>query len=120
MTFWLPLDVADEDNGCLVYIPGAHKQGLRPHGQGEVFGFSLGITDYGDADFAKEVVVPAEPGDVVVHHSLSIHRAGRNASDRKRDAIGLVYFGQSAKLNQEEAEAYTRQLYAQWAENGKL
>jgi len=120
LAIWMPLDIADEENGCLIYLPGAHKHDLRPHGKSEIFGFSLGITDYSDEDFANEVVVPTAPGDVVVHHSLSVHRADRNISDRKRDAVGLVYYGQSAKLKQQEAEVYIKQLHAQWAENGKL
>ena len=40
--------------------------------------FSQGVTDYGEADYAGEVPVPAEPGDVVIHHWQMVHRAGPN------------------------------------------
>lgn len=120
VTFWIPIDSVDEENGCLAYVPGSHKHGIRPHGKSEVLGFSQGILDYGDGDAAKEVMIHAEPGDVVVHHSVTIHRAGRNDSERLRRAIGLVYFAQRAKHDQEGSEAYSKQLFAEWAESGKI
>ena len=68
LTMWLALDTVDEKNGCLRYVSGAHKRPIRPHGPTEIFGFSQGVTDYGEDDYAGEVPVPAEPGDVVIHH----------------------------------------------------
>ena len=62
LTMWLALDTVDDENGCLRYISGTHKRPVRPHGPSGIFGFSLGVTDYGDADFAGEVPIPAEPG----------------------------------------------------------
>ena len=47
LTMWLGLDYADEENGCLRYVRGSHKKGLREHGRTQTLGFSQGITDFG-------------------------------------------------------------------------
>ena len=83
LTMWLALDTVDEGNGCLRYVSGAHKRPIRPHGPTEIFGFSQGVTDYGEADYAGEVPVPAEPGDVVIHH-WSDGPPGRAEHERPR------------------------------------
>ena len=122
LTMWLALDTADEENGCLRYISGAHKLPVRPHGPTEIFGFSQGVTDYGDADYAAEVPVPAEPGDVAIHHWQMVHRAGPNTSDRDRWGLGSVYHVAGAKPDAELQEARARDLEkkrAEWAAKGK-
>jgi phytanoyl-CoA hydroxylase len=80
VTMWLALDPVDECNGCVRYIPGSHRKGLRPHARTDVIGFSQGIIDYEKDDYAAEVPIRAEPGDLLVHHALTIHRADRNDS----------------------------------------
>lgn len=113
VTMWLALEDADEQNGCVYYIKGSHKPGMRTHGRTSTLGFSQGITDYGDNDHALEIPFPAKPGDLLVHHSLTIHRAGGNASDRSRKALGLIYFGASAKEDVEAKKAYMEKLNAE-------
>ncbi len=110
VTMWLALEDADEENGCVYYIKGSHKTGMRPHGRTSTLGFSQGITDYGDADHELEIPFPAKPGDLLVHHSLTIHRAGGNASERSRKALGLIYFGESAKEDLGAKNAYMKKL----------
>ena len=61
ITLWLALDVIDEENGCVRYVPGTHKQGMRPHQRSNVIGFSQGITDYGDQDMVNERPICARP-----------------------------------------------------------
>jgi phytanoyl-CoA hydroxylase len=60
---------------------------------------------------ANEVSFPAKPGDLLVHHSLTIHRAGGNTSEtRSRKALGLIYFGESAKEDLIAKVAYQKKL----------
>lgn len=115
LTLWIPLEPVDEENGCVNYIPGSHLHGVRPHGSSRVLGFSQTITDYSDADRATEVLVPAKPGDLLAHHSLTIHGAGPNISERGRPAFGVVYFAQRAKVDTVALEAYRRKLEAELA-----
>ncbi|MBT3342538.1 MAG: phytanoyl-CoA dioxygenase family protein [Gemmatimonadetes bacterium] len=120
ITLWLALDVIDEENGCVRYVPGTHKQDMRPHQRSNVIGFSQGITDYGDDDRAREKPICAKPGDLFAHHSMTVHRADANPSTRRRAALGFVFFAASAKEDQDRAEAYRQELYEQWEKEGRL
>ena len=111
VTMWMALENVDEQNGCVRYIKGTHLKGMRPHGRTTTTGFSQGISDYGEKDFADEIPFPAKPGDLLVHHSMTIHRADANSSDtRSRKALGLIYFGESAREDLEAKRAYQKIL----------
>jgi len=112
VTMWMALEPADEENGCVKYIKGSHLKGMRPHGRTKTLGFSQGIVDFGtDDDKQNEVSFPAKPGDLLVHHSLTVHFAGGNSSaTRSRKALGLIYFGESAREDVEAKKAYQMKL----------
>jgi phytanoyl-CoA hydroxylase len=119
-TMWLALDPVDESNGCVRYIPGSHKHGLRPHARTDVVGFSQGITDYGEADYAAEIPIRAEPGDLLVHHALTIHRADANNSDRHRRSLGVIYYAARAQQDEERLSAYQQSLNQELLAGRKL
>ncbi len=111
LTMWLALEQVDQENGCVRYIKGSHLRGMRPHGRSQVLGFSQGITDYGEKDFREEIAFPASAGDLLIHHSMTIHRADGNVSDsRTRKALGLIYFGESAREDLEAKTVYQKKL----------
>lgn len=106
LTMWMALERVDEENGCLRYVRGSHLVPLREHNRTTTLGFSQGIADYGEADRANEVAVPLEPGDVVIHHGNTIHRADANRSaTRHRRSFALVFRGVSA---QRDDDAFAR------------
>ena len=109
LTMWMALDEADEENGCVRYLAGSHVQGMRKHERTRTLGFSQGISDY-DPE-ADEVICLAQPGDLLAHHALTIHRADANTSaTRSRRALGFIFYGKSAKEDAVAHEAYQRQL----------
>lgn len=112
VTMWIALEKVDEENGCVKYVKGSHLKGMRTHGRTTTLGFSQQIVDFGTPeDMKDEVAFPAKPGDLLVHHSLTIHRAGANTTaDRTRKAMGLIYWGVSAKEDKEAKERYMKQL----------
>ena len=120
LTIWLSLDTADEENGCVHYVPGSHRHGMRPHRPSDVIGFSQGITDFGEDDAAEEMAAIVDPGDAIVHHSMIIHRADANPSDRNRAALGLVYHAERAVQDVDRRDAYRKELAARWKAEGKL
>lgn len=120
VTFWLPLEAADELNGCVRYVRGSHRQGLRQHELSGVFGFSLGITDFGPQDEEEEVAAVVDPGDLVAHHSLTIHRAGPNTSGRSRRAMGLVFHAANSVVDRAAREAHEKNVYREWETGGKI
>ena len=106
LTMWLALDAVDEENGCLRYVAGSHRQGIRSHGPTETIGFSQAILNYGPEDRARETAAFLQPGDVVVHLGNTIHRAEPNrSSNRNRRAFAMVFQGESC---QRDADAYAR------------
>ncbi len=119
VTAWLALDPVDERNGCMRYIAGSHRQPIRPHQRTQTVGFSQGIT-YGPDDFATEIAVTAQPGDLLVHHSLTIHRADANRSGRHRRSLGLVYFAARAKQESQRLAAYQDTLHRDLAAAGRI
>ncbi|GAB3904009.1 phytanoyl-CoA dioxygenase family protein [Mucilaginibacter boryungensis] len=119
VTMWMALEPADEENGCVKYVKGSHLKGMRPHGRTKTLGFSQGITDFGtDEDMQNEIAFPAKPGDLLVHHSLTIHRANGNTSaNRTRKALGLIYFGESAREDVTAKKAYQDKLQQEMVAN---
>ncbi len=110
ITMWLGLENVDEENGCVRYVKGSHLKGVRPHGKTTTLGFSQGITDYGGKD-DQEVWFNTKPGDLLVHHALTIHRAdGNSSSNRTRKALGFIYYAEKAKEDTHTKEAYQQKL----------
>ena len=111
LTIWLGLDDVDDSNGCVRYIKGSHRQGMRLHSRTNTLGFSQGITDYGDTDSIREVWFSTKPGDLLAHHSLTIHRAdANNSANKQRRALGFIYYSGLAKENNIEKNKYQQQL----------
>ncbi|MDP6503965.1 MAG: phytanoyl-CoA dioxygenase family protein, partial [Planctomycetota bacterium] len=107
LTLWLALDPVDEENGCLRYIRGSHAGGIRLHGPTQVLGFSQSVSDYGPEEEASEEPMLLEPGDLVIHHGETIHRADPNRSaTRHRRAFGTVYRGKSCRRDEAAFQRY--------------
>lgn len=106
ITMWLALDPVDDENGCLRYVRGSHRHGIRLHGRTAVLGFSQGVLDYGPEDETEEVPMHLNVGDLVAHHGETIHRAEPNRSQsRNRRAFAMVFRGESCRR---DAEAFSR------------
>ncbi|MEP7272427.1 MAG: phytanoyl-CoA dioxygenase family protein [Acidobacteriota bacterium] len=113
ITMWLALDEVGEDNGCVRYVKGSHLRGLRMHERTDTPGFSQAIVDYGLDDAQNEVAIEALPGDLLVHHSLTIHRADANRSQRRRRALGMIYYSSAANEDSQRLQEYQRELAKQ-------
>lgn len=122
LTMWMALDMVDEENGCMRYVRNSHTRGMRSHGRTETLGFSQGITDFGQsADTCEEVACPVQPGDLLAHHALTIHRADVNCSaNRHRRALGFIFYGKSAEENVVAHTAYQQQLTSEMTAKGKI
>jgi phytanoyl-CoA hydroxylase len=87
--FWIALDDADRDNGCLMALPGGHRGPLRQrfHRAGEAM-----VTDTLDATpwpKTPPVALEAPRGTLVVLHGLLPHASAPNRSGRPRHAYAL-------------------------------
>src|SRR5262249_26370815 len=116
-TVWVPLDDVEAENGALTYVRGSRHLGLLPHNATSVLGFSQGLAK--DPEGAGEAVLaPARRGDVLVHHSLTVHYAGRNKTDRRRRSVGFVFYSASAREDPEMQRSYQDALQRQRAAKG--
>lgn len=85
---WVALDPTDAENGTISVIPGSHKLEVLPHGppKGEHVNYGVfGVEGYDDSPDA--VVLNLEPGDGAFFHSRTLHRTGRNLSQRHRRVL---------------------------------
>ncbi len=122
VTTWLALEDVDHENGCVRYVQGSHRLGLRAHGKSGVLGFSKGMLDFGlPHDHAYAICCPAVAGDLLAHHSLTIHWADGNTSKtRIRRALGLVYFAARCTIDEVAKQAYMERLHSELRATGKI
>jgi len=120
VTMWLSLGDADEKNGAVCYIPGSHKAGMREHNTTKTLGFSQGISDWSATDDENEVQMKAQAGDILVHHSLTIHRANANQSENSRQSVGFIFYRQDVVEDKAAHDNYKAQLNEKLATQGKI
>jgi ectoine hydroxylase-related dioxygenase (phytanoyl-CoA dioxygenase family) len=79
----LPLDDMDEENGCLLYVPGSHLGPVLDHHQDGVFVGAVSASRYA-AEIGRAVPAIAKAGGMVVHHGRMLHGSAPNRSERPR------------------------------------
>ena len=122
ITLWIALEDIAPEQGCLNYVQGSHRYGMRAHGSSGVLGFSQAILDFGhpfDRENARSF--PCQAGHLMAHHALTIHWAeGNRSGDRTRQAMGAVFYGKSSREDVETKRAYQARLDAELAAQGKI
>lgn len=88
--FWVAIDEATEENGCMWYLPGSHRipadTRFRREGQGTV---TEVLADPPHIDPEAIVPIPADPGTLVVLHGTVRHWSAPNHSSSPRHAYTL-------------------------------
>jgi phytanoyl-CoA hydroxylase len=122
ITMWIALEDVEPEQGCVNYVQGSHKYGMRAHGASGTLGFSQAILDFGlPYDIENTKNFPCKAGHIIAHHSLTVHWADGNTSeDKTRQAIGAIYYGESCRENKRSKELYQAQLDATLAGAGKI
>jgi ectoine hydroxylase-related dioxygenase (phytanoyl-CoA dioxygenase family) len=97
VTAWIPFDGSTLANGCMGFLPGSHRLGLREFVN--IFtGVNLSTGEHEDPLARAElaaiqptwVEVPA--GSVSFHHGLTFHLARSNTTDRVRRVHTVIFF----------------------------
>ncbi|HME70395.1 MAG TPA: phytanoyl-CoA dioxygenase family protein [Myxococcota bacterium] len=91
VTAWVPLVDVDEEVGCMGYVPGSHRVGLRKF-VNIFLGEPYGILSDPALNGAQPVFVPTRRGSVAFHHGLTVHLAKANRSDRIRRVYTVIFF----------------------------
>ncbi|MGH7491652.1 MAG: phytanoyl-CoA dioxygenase family protein [bacterium] len=96
-SFWMPLQEATPENGCMYFIPGSHRLEVLPHhsinNDPRIHGLEVDMTH---VDLAKAVACPLPPGGATVHASRTLHYTPPNRSDIARRAY-ILGFGVEQK-----------------------
>ena len=79
-TCWLAVDDSTIENGCMEFLPGSHRQPVRPHHplhEDREKSHTL-VTDLRPGDVMRKV--PIARGDITVHSEGVLHGSGGNRS----------------------------------------
>lgn len=88
--FWIALEDATLDNGCLLAVPGGHREPLRKwFGRGEGDGLETRILAEDEPFGGKPVPLEVPAGTLIVLHGFLPHASGPNRSARSRRAVTL-------------------------------
>ena len=84
---WVATSPATIENGCLVILPGSHKEHLHEHVPDDREDSNYGYTEIKDQDFKNQTPVTLETGDLLLFHSFLMHKSYDNESKSKRTAV---------------------------------
>ncbi|WP_197277785.1 phytanoyl-CoA dioxygenase family protein [Novosphingobium sp. KN65.2] len=116
ISIWVPMDVATPENGVVTYVRGSHlwdaffPQEKWNEGSGATAGSAeafdvikapngASIADIRDHPESYEFLTwNLEPGDVLIHHPLTVHGApGNLSSTSRRRAVATRWFGDDVR-----------------------
>lgn len=99
--FWVAIDEATQDNGCLWVIPGGHKIPVKSRFVRHGDTTTTEVFDSTPYPIDQAVAVPAKRGTLVLLHGLLPHWSDVNTSDRPRQAYTLHVVDGAATWDQD-------------------
>ena len=107
LSIWTPFDTVGPENGVVAYVAGSHRWGrvFRPQAFDEKNAVAFADSPYEAMPEISEkthqlISWDLQPGDVLVHHGLTVHGApGNSTSDRRRRALAVRYTGDDARYD---------------------
>jgi len=105
LTCWIGQDDADQDNGCLQYIPGSHRWDLLPTTglAGDMNAIRDVLSDNQWEAFQNPVAIELKQGECALHHPLMVHGSFENRTARPRRAVVLNFIRDGVCSNSDEA-----------------
>jgi ectoine hydroxylase-related dioxygenase (phytanoyl-CoA dioxygenase family) len=112
----VPLDPADEDNGCTIVYPGYHQAGPLAPADGDYHELPADAVDEDRA-----VPLTLEPGDVAVFSGFTPHRSNPNLSDRPRRQLYFSFtrYADGGELRDQHYRDFHEWLKIKYAQYGK-
>jgi len=106
-TVWLAVDDSTVDNGCMQFLPGSHREPVRPHHplHGDRDTSHTLVTDLRPDDVM--VPVPIARGDVTVHNEGVLHGSGGNSSADSWRRAYIVVFRSEDTVRAERRRGFT-------------
>lgn len=93
VTAWIPLSPATPASGCMDFVRGSHKNAIVEHEDTFDENNLLSRGQEVKVDVAEEqkTAIEIHPGQMSLHHGLTIHGSGPNTSDDRRIACVIRY-----------------------------
>jgi len=116
LTMWVALEKCGSHNGGLTYIEGSQLCGLVEHNDSFAPGSSQKINEdilSEQLTKLKRVTPDVEPGDVLIHHSLTFHGSDANKSEKSRRGFTMQFKDETANYDQDMLKHYEKQLEMQ-------
>ncbi len=96
LTAWIPFDGSTHENGCMGYVPGSHRAGVRRFVNIFTADEKVRILEEPAIAGVPPVYVEVPRGAVAFHHGLTVHLAKPNRSSRVRRVHTMIYFRDGA------------------------
>jgi ectoine hydroxylase-related dioxygenase (phytanoyl-CoA dioxygenase family) len=96
LTAWIPFDGSTRENGCMGYVPGSHRVGLRRFINIFTADEQVKILEDPKIEGVPPLYVEVPRGAVAFHHGLTVHMAGPNKSNHTRRVHTMIYFRDGA------------------------
>lgn len=93
VTAWLALSPATRQSGCMDFVRGSHKNPILPHKDSFAEDNLLSRGQEVQVHVAEQdkTSIEIQPGEISLHHGLTIHGSGPNISDDRRIAAVIRY-----------------------------
>ncbi len=106
-TCWLAVEDSTVANGCMQFLPGSHREPVRPHRPlhgGRDSSHTL-VTDLRPDDVMRHV--PITRGDITVHNEGVLHGSGGNSTTDSWRRAYIVALRSSSTVERERALGFT-------------
>ena len=99
VTAWLALSDVTIQTGCMDFVKGSHKNPILPHKDSMDENNLLSRGQEIAVDVANEdkVAIELAPGQLSLHHGLTIHGSGPNTGDDRRIGVAIRYLSPHIK-----------------------
>ncbi len=99
VTAWLALSEVSSKTGCMDFVKGSHKNPILPHEDSfdENNLLSRGQEIKVDVADNDKAAVQLAPGQLSLHHGLTIHGSGPNSGDDRRIGVAIRYLSPHIK-----------------------
>ena len=106
-TCWLALDDTSPENGCLQFLPGSHREPVRPHhpATGDRARQHTLVTDLRPGE--APIPISIRRGDITVHNEGVLHGSGGNRSTTSRRRAYINAYRSIDTVRQERALGFT-------------
>ena len=100
-TVWLAIDNANEENGCLRFIKGSHKdKKLKQHSRNSKTNLTLHQElNKEELDESKKVSLILKRGQISLHDVYMVHGSKENKSPKSRRAMTMRFMPLTSKFN---------------------